>query len=132
MARNKTTIEKLDTALEKIFQEYEDTLESDLETITKKMGQKGATALRQASKENFKQHTGAYAKGWKYEYRKTRRYSKTTIYNDHYSLPHLLENSHVVRNGTRRVVGTYRGRSHIKPIADDLTSTYQREVIEKI
>ena len=132
MTRKKTSIEKLDTALEKILQEYEDTLETDLDTITKKMGQKGAVALRQASKEKFKQRTGAYAKGWKYEYRKTLRYSKTTIFNDHYSLPHLLEYSHVVRNGTKRVVGAYRGRPHIKPIADDLTSTYQKEVIEKL
>lgn len=132
MARSrKTTIDKLDTAIQKILDEYNDTINENLDLVTKKMGQKGAAALRSASRETFG-GTGEYARGWKFGERNTRRSKKTVIYNDHYSMPHLLENSHLVRNGTKRVVGAYRGRQHIKPIADDLVSTYQEEVLKKL
>lgn len=132
MASKKTPIERMDTAIAKILEEYADTIENDIDIITRKMGQKGATALRQVSREKFKQRSGKYAKGWKYATRRTYRYTRTTIYNDHYSMPHLLENSHDVRNGTGRVVGLYPGREHIKPVADQLVDTYTREVIEKL
>lgn len=128
----KTAIDKLDEAIEGILNEYGDSVQANLDLITKQMGQKGATALRQELKAKFKQHTGEYAKGWKYEFRQTRRYSRTTIFNDHYSLPHLLENGHVIRNGTGRTYGNVPGREHIKPIADDLTGTYEREVKSKL
>jgi len=132
----KTAIDKLDEAIEGILNEYGDSVQANLDLITKQMGQKGATALRQESKAKLKQHTGEYAKGWKYEFRQVKRYSKTTIFNDHYSLPHLLEFGHVTRNGTSRVgmnmMKPTPAHEHIKPIADDLTETYQREVISKL
>ncbi len=128
----KTPVEKLDEAVNKILSEYQDSIEENLDIITKEMGQKGASALRQQAKKTFEEHTGEYAKGWKYDFRKTRRYAKTTIYNDHYSMPHLLEHDHVIRNGTQRVYGTVKGREHIKTIADELVSKFQEEVISKL
>ena len=136
MASKKTTIDKLDTAIAEIMEEYGDHIQENLDLITKNMGKKGAAALRQESKKKLKQHTGEYAKGWKYEFRQTKRYSKTTIFNEHYGLPHLLEYGHVTRNGTSRVSSNMMrptpGHEHIKPIADDLVSTYEREVISKL
>lgn len=128
----KIPVEKLDEAVNKILSEYQDSIEENLDIITKEMGQKGASALRQQAKKTFEEHTGEYAKGWKYDFRKTRRYAKTTIYNDHYSMPHLLEHDHVIRNGTQRVYGTVKGREHIKTIADELVSKFQEEVISKL
>lgn len=131
-SRKKTTIERMDTALQKILDEYEDSIETNLTIITKLMGQKGATALRAASRETFTQHTGKYAKGWTYTDTSDRFQKAATIHNTQYSMPHLLENDHVVRNGTKRVVSTYRGREHIAPIAQDLADTYFREVESKL
>ena len=131
MAGKKTPIDKLTSAVNGILAEYADDVQSNLDIITKKMGQKGAAALRQTSKSTFG-GTGEYAKGWKYATHSTRRYTKTTIFNDHYSMPHLLENDHVVKNGTKRVVGQYKGRKHIEPIANELVSTYEEEVASKI
>ena len=128
----KTPVDKLASTLSGILEEYSDGIQQNLDIITRKMGQKGATALRQQSKVTFKLHTGDYAKGWKYAYRQTRRANGVTIYNDHYSLPHLLEHGHLIRNGTKRVYGTVEGRPHIKPIADELVSTYEQEVIKKL
>lgn len=132
MASKKTPVDKLSSAITEILSSYDSNIQADLDTITKKMGAKGATALRQASKDSFKQHTGNYAKGWKYEHRKTQRYSKTTVFNEKYGLPHLLENDHVVKDGTGRVVGQYTGRKHIDPIAKELTDRYVEEVIKKL
>ena len=133
MASKKTPIEKLADAVNGIMLEYTDNVQANLDIITKKMGQKGATALRQASRATFG-GTGKYAKGWRYATRETRRYTKTTIFNDHFSMPHLLENDHVVRNGTQRnaVLSIYEGRKHIEPIANELESTYVGEVISKL
>lgn len=128
----KTTIDKLDDAVNKILAEYQGSIEENLDIITKQMGQKGATALRNQSRQSLEQHTGNYAKGWTYGFRKTRRYANVTIYNDHYSLPHLLEHGHLIKNGTGRVYGTVKGREHIKPIADEIVSKYQEEVISKL
>lgn len=132
----KTTIDKMDKAIRDILNEYTDSVQENLDIITKQMGQKGAEALRQESKTKLKQHTGEYAKGWKHEFRQVKRYSKTTIFNDHYSLPHLLEFGHVTRNGTSRVsmnmMKPTPPHEHIKPIADDLTRTYERELKSKL
>lgn len=132
MAAKKVPLEKLSEAITGILDEYCEDVQGNLTTITRKFGQKGATALRQQSKLTFKTHSGDYAKGWKYEYRKTKRFQGTTIFNEHYSRPHLLENDHVIRNGTKRVVGNYQGRPHIAPIANELTEQYAEEVISKL
>ena len=129
MAR-KTPVDKLAEAITKELEKYGDDVQENLNTITRKMGQKGATAQKQQSRSAFGK--GEYAEGWTHDFRKTKRRAETTIYNERYGLPHLLENGHVVHNGTKRVVGAYPGKEHIKPIADELTSTFEEEVISKL
>lgn len=127
----KTAIEKMSEAVSGILSEYAENIQASLETVTKKMGAEGAKALRRKSREVFPGGSGAYAKGWKYEFRKTRREAKTTIYNEHYSLPHLLEHPHAIRNG----VGSYGeapAHPHIKPVEEELVQTYEREVVAKL
>lgn len=128
----RTTIENLERDVSKILEEYRDDVQRNLDLITQQMGQKGAQALRRQSRSVLKQRTGEYAKGWKHEFRQTRRYSKTTIFNEHYSLPHLLEHGHVTRNGTGRVFAPTPPHEHIAPVADMLESTYVREVVSKL
>lgn len=130
MVKN-TAIEKMSEAVSGILTEYAEDIQGSLDAITKRMGAEGAKALRRKSREAFPGGSGEYAKGWKYEFRKTRREAKTTIYNEHYSLPHLLENPHAIRNR----VGSYGetpGRPHIRPVAEELVETYEREVVAKL
>lgn len=127
----KTPVEKLGDAISGILEEYAEDIQASLDAITKKMGAEGAKALRRQSRQAFPGGTGEYAKGWKYEFRKTRRYATTTIYNEHYSLPHLLEHPHTIRNG----VGSYGetpAHPHIQPVADELVEKYEREVVSKL
>lgn len=131
MAR-KTAVDKLAEGVNKILREYDDDINANIDLITKAMGKEGAKALRTSSRQNLKKHTGKYASGWTYDYRKTRRYAKTTIFNDHYSLPHLLEHGHVTRNGTGRTFPPTPAHEHIAPISDQIVETFTREVTNKL
>lgn len=131
MAR-KTPIDKLGEAVMGILEEYQDDIGANIETITRKMGQKGAQALKRQSKKAMKQQTGKYAKGWKYDFYTTKRYSKTTVHNEHYSMPHLLEHGHATRNGDGRVYPDTPAHEHIAPVAESLTGAYEREVLSKL
>lgn len=136
MASKKTPVDKLADAVSGILEEYGNSVRDNLDVITKLAGQKGAAALRQQSRLKLKKGSGEYAKGWKYAFRSTRRYAKTTIFNDHYSLPHLLEFGHVTRNGTSRVSMTMMKptppHEHIKPVEDELIRLYEKEVVSKL
>lgn len=136
MAR-KTALEKLNESIASILQEYADNVVENVGEIATEMGKKGAQALRNKSRETFpvdksRKITGEYAKGWKYQVAKKRLNTTVTIYNDHPALPHLLENGHVSRNGTKRTFGRVPGYEHIKPVADELIETYEKEVLSKL
>lgn len=129
----KTPIDKLSEAISGILEEYAEDVQASLDVITKKSGAEGAKMLRRQSRQAFKGGTGEYAKGWKYEFRKTRRYAKTTIFNDHYSMPHLLEHPHDIRNkkgGT--VYGQTAPHPHIALVEKELVETFEREVLKKL
>lgn len=129
----KTPVDKLGEAVQKILDDYQDDTEANLETITKKMGQKGVQALKQQSKKVLKQHSGDYAKGWNYSFfKKTRLYARATIRNKQYMLSHLLEHGHATRNGDGRVYPDTPAHEHIAPVAESLTEAYEREVLSKL
>lgn len=84
-------------------------------------------------KQNSPKRTGAYAKGWAVsnEYKKGKQ--QVRIYNKtKYQLAHLLENGHVVRNGTGRIgpgkKTSVAGNPHIAPVND----WAQQEVVSAI
>ena len=127
-------VDKLNQELGKVLAEYRDDVELNLTNITREMGKKGRAALRLSSRQNFKKMNGKrpYSDGWQYVLYNDRLGPRVKIYNAHPHLPHLLENDHVIRDGTKREVGKYTGRKHIKPVADELVETYTREVAAKL
>ena len=136
MAR-RTAVDKLNEALNGIRSEYAEDIRGNVEQIAEAMGRKGVQALKAKSNETFpvnrdRSSTGEYAKGWKMQTEKTRTGATVTIYNNHPGLPHLLENGHVSRNGTGRTFGRAPGHEHIKPVADELVETFEREVVKKL
>jgi len=128
----RTPIDKLASAISDILEEYGDEITDNVGEIAEAMGKKGVQALRQESKSKLKTHTGEYARGWKMQVDKGRLSTTVTLYNDHYSLPHLLENGHVIRNGTGRTYGEVPGREHIAPVNEELVETFEREVVSKL
>lgn len=131
MAR-KTAIEQLAKDLGKILTEYEDEVKGNVTEIITQTAKKGAQALRGASKQATKTHTGDYAKGWTSQVYKERLGTSAVIYNNHPGLPHLLEHGHVTRNGTGRTFPPTPGREHIAPIAEEITQTFVKEVQSKL
>lgn len=126
----KVTVDNLASEIEKIMKEYSDDVTKNLDVITKKVGQKGAQALRNDSKASFK-GTGKYAKGWTYQVERSRLSTSVIIYNKTPGLPHLLEHGHAVVAGGR-IAGRYDGKVHIEPVEKKLIVEYEREVINKL
>ena len=84
-------------------------------------------------KSNSPKRTGEYAKGWAVSSENKKGRQTARIYNKtNYQLTHLLENGHVVRNGTGRIGAgkktSVAGKPHIAPVNDWI----QQEVVNVI
>ena len=131
MARRvRITADKLGEEIGKILEEYGGDVEHNLDEITKKVAQKGRSALRNESKAKFG-GTGKYAGGWTVTPVKYPHYTSVVIHNKLAGLPHLLEHGHVLILGGRKV-GTVDGREHIAPVEEELIEQYQREVLNAL
>lgn len=131
MAR-KTAIDKLAEDMRKILEEYQYDVKGNMTEIVTQTAKKGAQAMRRASKQATKSHTGDYAKGWTSQVNQGRLYTTAVIFNNHPALPHLLEYGHVTRNGTGRTYPATPPHEHIAPIADEIAETFVREVQSKL
>lgn len=130
MASKKVTLENLGKEINKIFEEYQEDIESNLDEITKKVGKKGAQALKNESLAAFpdsKKHRKRYGSTWTSRADKGRLYTTVTIYNSQPGLPHLLEYGHASRNG-----GRVDGREHISSVEESLVLEFEREVESKL
>lgn len=126
----KVTLDSFDAEIKKILDEYGDEVLSNLDEITKRIGQKGAQLLKNESSSNFG-GSGKYAKGWTYQVQQGRLYTTVTIYNRTPGLPHLLEHGHAVVVGGRKYAD-YSGKVHIQPVETELINDYEREVVSKL
>lgn len=126
----KTPIEKLESSISKILEDYADDVRDHVAEISVEIAKKGAQALRDESREKFNVITGKYAKGWRADtVGDTVRAIKWTniIHNTESGLPHLLEYGHAKRNG-----GRVAGRTHIATVEEKLIEEYEREVVSKL
>lgn len=131
MARQiKITPDRLGVEIQKILDEYSGDVENNIDDITRKVANKGRTALRNESKSKFK-GTGKYAQGWTVTPVKYPHYISVVIHNKMPGLPHLLEHGHALIRGGRNV-GEVKGREHIAPVEDELTRLYFNEVVKAI
>lgn len=132
----KVTVENLGAEIRSILKDYEGNVQQEIQTITKKIGQKGAAAMRSKAQSTFP-NGKKYAKGWRVTFEHTRLTSKATIHNAQMpGLPHLLENGHSSYN---QYGGPYastkapvKGVSHIAEVERELTEQYEREVKSKL
>lgn len=125
----KTPIDKLNTALGQILEEYGNDVSANLDTIIRKMCQKGATAIKGEAGTAVKGKE--YKKSWTYKVIKTRYNTEGVIYSKQPGLPHLLEYGHVIRSGGR-ITGLAKPHPHIEPVADRLAEEFEREVKSKL
>ena len=131
----KVTLEGLESAVKQILNDYENEVNTNLDTITKEITKKGAQALRSESETTFgtvKKRKEKYAKTWTSTFETGRLSRQGIIYNRQAGLPHLLENGHVSRNGTGRTFGYVPGREHIAKVEKELERLYEQEVKSKL
>ena len=107
-----------------ILDEVKKSCKGVLETQSLAVAKETVTKIRNASPRL----TGSYARGW----RVSKRAGGLVVHNaTDYQLTHLLENSHVIANGS----GTY-GRStpikHIEPAAQWASEELPRRIIEEL
>ena len=121
----KVTIDNLDSAIKSILDEYASDVNTNIDIITKKIGQTGAKALNNASKSTFEGNK--YSKSWTSQTTWGRLYTTVTIYSRIPGLPHLLEHGHAMVGG-----GRVKGRAHIQPVEEKLVAEYEREVTAKL
>lgn len=132
MAR-KTPVDQLNRAIMGMLTEYGDDVTGNMGKIVEEMGKKGKQALRKESRRALNTVTGEYAKGWQVKVDKQRLKTTATIYNDHYSLPHLLEFGHEVKNRKNGpVIGQAAPHPHIETVEKELVETFEREVLKKL
>lgn len=136
---SKVTLENLGSEIEKILKDYENEVVQNMGVITKRVGQKGAQALRNESLAKFPasgMHKQRYGETWTYKAEQKRLYTTVTIYNRQAGLPHLLEHGHVSSNGTGRNYHTDKApvaaREHIAQVEEKLVKEYEREVIQNL
>ena len=126
MASKRIKADRLGEEIDKIMREYGKEIEGDLDEITKRIGRKGATAVKNEARDKF--NGDKYYKGWTVSTVKWPHYTSVVIHNkSHYQLAHLLEHGHAKVNG-----GRVEGRAHISPVEDSLIEEYQRLVVSRL
>ena len=116
----KSTVDTLAADVMAILEEYQGEVEKLNAKTVKEIAKKGKEALKSAS-GGFG-GTGKYAGGWSMQVEEpSRLQAKATLYNARLpGLPHLLEYGHAKVNGGRTA-----GRTHIKPVEDELIKAFE-------
>lgn len=124
----KTSMDKLQAAVNKALQTYADDVTYTLQDLSKDFAKKGAQAIRQeAQSKGWGEHTG-YASGWTSKFETGRLSAQGIIYNSKApGLPHLLEKGHAKRNG-----GRVPGIPHIAPVEEEITAAFEEAVKHEI
>ena len=126
----KITLDNLQTEIDKILNEYEGQVQSNLNEITKRVGKAGTQALKNESLSKFpdsKKHKKRYGKTWTSKTETNRIYTRVIIYSNMPGLPHLLEYGHAKRGG-----GRVKGKVHIETVERQVVKEFESEVKSKL
>lgn len=127
MAKKLKGADGLAQEIEKILDEYQESVTKDLAEAVTDVTKAGAKAVKQEAQSSFN-GTGQYAKGWKSKVEKDRLGAHGVIYNSKLpGLPHLLEHGHANRGG-----GRTPGKAHIKPVEDMINKQFEEKVVKAI
>ena len=103
-----------------ILNEYSSDIQEAIQEEAIKVANKGRDELKNTSPKR----TGKYRKGWKVKTIKGDTYIECIIHNStNYQLTHLLEHSHLTRNGKKTTP-----KVHIKPVEQECIKEYEKKV----
>lgn len=115
----------------------------ELETYTEEVERKVATAVIYAGNEGAKDLRATtdkgvntwkvYPKGWTTENKRRKGKQTSEIHNKtKYRLTHLLENGHVIKNGTGRTYGEVKPYPHIADVDTKTVDLLEKKILEAI
>ena len=122
----------LQAELNKILKKYADDVTACIAPSVEKAAKKGVNRLRGTG--DYKDRTGAYRKSFNYDYDKTAFGATAKIYSKDpdYRRAHLLEFGHLIKDGTKRILGKTKAYPHWKPVHDEVIKEFREEVIKGI
>lgn len=119
--------ETLKVQMEKILDEYSERVNNASRVAIQRVGRESVKQLR----NNSPKKSGSYARGWRLKTLKVSGNVTDVIVHNatDYSLTHLLENGHVVRN-KKGTFGRAPAHPHIKPV-EEWANSELPELIER-
>lgn len=109
-------INQLASLINRELQRYANRIEEDVDAVAKEVAKDGAQKLKATSPKN----TGDYAEGWTYK----KVDNAYVVHNKNKpQITHLLEKSHVQRDGSRSTP-----EIHIKPVEESMVVDFERKV----
>lgn len=123
----------LSKAIAELLEEYGDQVYNVIEECIDTVSEEAKDKLR--AENHFRNEaSGAYAGSWINEKLEGKPLTVTRVVHNenHYQLAHLLENGHVIKNGTGRTFGKTAAFPHIKPVNDwankELVAMVERKI----
>ena len=108
----------------KILNDYSQDIQEGIVEIAENVAQDDVRELKSTSPKN----TGKYAKGWQVSKTKGTGYVECIVHNGkRWQLTHLLEKSHLLRNGRKSTP-----KVHIYPVEQKSNQQFERQVEQLI
>ena len=120
------------TQLNDVLQDYSKEVMDTYNTCGKEIADDTVSKLKRVKFGRYDR--GKYSKSWAVKQEKSNWSTDSyIIYNKkHYRLTHLLEFGHVVKNGTKRVVGKAGAIEHIKPMEEWVQNQLPKLLVQKL
>ena len=120
------------TQLNDVLQDYSKEVMDTYNTCGKEIADDTVSKLKRVKFGRYDR--GKYSKSWAVKQEKSNWGTNSYIvYNKkHYRLTHLLEFGHVVKNGTKRVVGKAGAIEHIKPMEEWVQNQLPKLLVQKL
>lgn len=129
----KVSTNELASAVIKELGRYTEEVEARVAAAVIEVGNLGAKELQgitQVDKSNVWKN---YPRGWTTENKRRKGQQTSEIHNKtYYRLTHLLENGHVIKNGTGRTYGNTRAFPHIEAVDKKSVELLDKKIREAI
>ena len=121
--------ETLSVQMDRILDEYSERVQNVSRVAVQRVGRESVKKLRNVSPKR----TGSYARGWRLKTLKmSGNVTDVVVHNaTDYSLTHLLEKGHVIRN-KKGTFGRAPAHPHIKPVEEWANNELPAEIERKL